>query len=169
MTKPALVPAKKRGGPRPRAGRPKGTKGKRISRDLRRKILATEAMDKAIDGASPVDVMLHRMRRHYGRALVFDQDAEKLANGEQVAMITQASEELKLAHEAARDAAPYCHPRLAALAVQEQPSEPSRLGRFTRDELIDLMVEARERERARIGKKPQILEARVVEDTVVQE
>jgi hypothetical protein len=85
-----------RGGARPGAGRRKNAPNK-----------ATIARQERIasTGVTPLDVMIADMRMHY------DLYQEALAKKD----IAAAKAELKEAREAAKDAAPYTHPRLAAV------------------------------------------------------
>jgi hypothetical protein len=88
-----------RGGKREGAGRKRGTPNK-----------ATQYRQKKIEesGVTPLDVMLESMRFHYGRY----QNA--VANfGDGPGDNTAAVNELARAREAAKDAAPYSHPKLA--------------------------------------------------------
>jgi hypothetical protein len=85
-----------RGGARPGAGRRKNAPNK-----------ATIARQERIasSGVTPLDVMIADMRLHY------DLYQEALAERD----IATAKAELKEARDAAKDAAPYTHPRLAAV------------------------------------------------------
>lgn len=85
-----------RGGARQGAGRKRNSPNK-----------ATIARQERIasTGVTPLDVMIQDMRFHY------DLYQEALANKD----IATAKTELKEARDAAKDAAPYTHPRLAAV------------------------------------------------------
>jgi len=74
----------------------------------------------AATGIVPLDVMLKRMRHHHRLAEV------EAAKGEQAnqAMIAAALEQ---AHAAAKDAAPYVHPRLAAMEHTGRGGGPIRI------------------------------------------
>lgn len=85
-----------RGGKRPGAGRKKNAPNKASA--LREARIAAS-------GVTPLDVMIQDMRFHY------DLYQEALANRD----IANAKIELKEARDAAKDAAPYTHPRLAAI------------------------------------------------------
>jgi hypothetical protein len=93
------------GGKRPRAGRKKNVPNK-ASVERQARVAAT--------GKTPLDVMLENMRRT-------DSEAEKLAaeiaaghaTGESFTRLVQLR---RLAQECAAEAAPYVHPRLAAIA-----------------------------------------------------
>lgn len=85
-----------RGGRREGAGR-KPNKPNKATAERQAKIAAT--------GVTPLDVMIADMRFHYERY----QTAVKAKND------GEAGKELALAREAAKDAAPYTHPRLAAV------------------------------------------------------
>jgi len=89
-----------RGGLRARAGRPMGS----ATRKTR------EVADRAAaEGITPLEVVLEDMRFHFERA------AAERAKGidADVALIAR---ELAAARDAAKDAAPYMHPRLQAIA-----------------------------------------------------
>jgi hypothetical protein len=85
-----------RGGKRQGAGRKKNTPNK--ANALREARIAAS-------GITPLDVMIQDMRFHY------DLYQEAMANRD----IASAKAELKEARDAAKDAAPYTHPRLAAV------------------------------------------------------
>ena len=85
-----------RGGARPNAGRKKNAPNKASA--LREARIAAS-------GVTPLDVMIMDMRFHY------DLYQEALAKQD----IATAKVELKEARDAAKDAAPYTHPRLAAI------------------------------------------------------
>jgi hypothetical protein len=63
----------------------------------------------ALEGITPLEVFLEDMRFHYARA-----GAERLKGRE--ADLTVIARELAAARDAAKDAAPYIHPRLQAIA-----------------------------------------------------
>lgn len=86
----------KKGGARKGAGRPKGSPSK-----------ATIARQERIasTGVVPLDVIIEDMRFHYSAY------QEALARSENHV----AAQELALARNAAKDAAPYVHPKLAAI------------------------------------------------------
>lgn len=85
-----------RGGKRPGAGRKKNAPNKATA--LRQARIAAS-------GITPLDVMIQDMRFHY------DLYQEAMANRD----LATAKTELKEARDAAKDAAPYTHPRLAAV------------------------------------------------------
>jgi hypothetical protein len=85
-----------RGGKRLGAGRKKNTPNK--ANALREARIAAS-------GVTPLDVMIQDMRFHY------DLYQEAMANRD----LATAKTELKEARDAAKDAAPYTHPRLAAV------------------------------------------------------
>ena len=91
-----------RGGKRPGAGRKPGRPNKRT---IARQQLASTA---ASEGISPLEVMLKRMRYYDS---VVDLELKK-GEGADRGIIDDA---LKAANEAAKDAAPYIHPRLSAV------------------------------------------------------
>lgn len=91
-----------RGGSKPgerRGGRKKGTPN-RASIERQAKVAA--------DGATPLDVHIYRMRYHLQRAK--DEQGRESAAPELVA------KELALADDAAKNAAPYVHPKLSTIA-----------------------------------------------------
>jgi hypothetical protein len=99
-----------RGGKRARAGRKKGSLTRRTQE------LVAKA---AADGAQPLEIMLRNMRFADRKALELQAQIELRGSATQ--------EELKeiLALQAtaqtfARDAAPYCHPRLAAVEQRDE-------------------------------------------------
>ena len=86
---------RKHGGARKGAGRKPGARG----------IRTREALAKAESiGVKPLDVMLEAMAEHY-------EVAKKMAKGPERLVA------LRAAHEFAKDAAPYIHPKLAATEV----------------------------------------------------
>ena len=91
-----------RGGKRPGAGRKAGAKSK-ITKARTEKVIALLA-----SGSSPLDAMLQKMHWHLAKA---EQEMKKGAKAD-LAMVEAA---LDKADEAARGAAPYTHPRLAAI------------------------------------------------------
>lgn len=97
----------KRGGAQPGAGRPKG----RLSSKTQELIARCEA-----GGIMPIDVFLADMRYFYKLGEDKMRVAEQTEPGKQQAKEFRAAVELKgIARECARDAAPYVHPKLAAL------------------------------------------------------
>jgi hypothetical protein len=91
-----------RGGKRPGAGRKAGTKSK-LTKARTEKVIALLA-----SGASPLDAMLQKMNWHLGKA------EQEMKKGDKADMaVVEAA--LDKADEAARGAAPYTHPRLAAI------------------------------------------------------
>jgi hypothetical protein len=111
------------GGTRPGAGRPKGSKNKKT-----RELLE---MTK-VSGLTPLDVMLHNMRRHF-KAKRFDE-----------------------ASNIAAMAAPYVHPKLAATAVSSTVKDRSPTD-IKRVEYI--VVDPRNGTRERLGDSPSFLPA----------
>lgn len=85
-----------RGGARPNSGRKRNSPNK-ATKERQERIAAS--------GVTPLDVMIEDMRFHY--------DLYQTALAEKD--IPAAKQELKEAREAAKDAAPYTHPRLAAI------------------------------------------------------
>ncbi len=87
------------GGAKPGAGRKKGVPNK-----------ATLARQAAIaaSGITPLDVIIADMRHHFA---LYEAEAAKGAKAD----ISLLSASLASAREAAKDAAPYVHPRLAAV------------------------------------------------------
>ena len=105
----------------PGAGRPKGSKNKRT--------LAAEAMREQIlaEGKSPLEVMVDGMRTALERAAKLKTDLEKFAlpadaDAEKIKALVELHAEsrryIMAAHECAKDAAPYLHPKLANLTVE---------------------------------------------------
>ena len=89
-----------RGGARVRAGRPRGSANRKTR----------EVADRAAsEGITPLEVFLEDMRFHFARATV------ERAKGRD-ADILLIAKELSAAREAAKDAAPFMHPRLQAVA-----------------------------------------------------
>lgn len=91
-----------RGGKRPGAGRKAGTKSK-LTKARTEKVIALLA-----SGSSPLDAMLQKMHWHLAKA---EQELKKGDKADKAAI--EAA--LDKADEAARGAAPYTHPRLAAI------------------------------------------------------
>jgi hypothetical protein len=88
-----------RGGARPGAGRKKNAPNK-ATKERQAAIAAT--------GVTPLDVMIADMRYHYDRA---QEEIEKGTRGRKKTI----ADELSAARTAAQAAAPYVHPRLAAI------------------------------------------------------
>lgn len=107
VTKPA------RGGKRPGAGRKKGSLTKR-TREIAEKA--------AEEGITPLEVMLDNMRFHHSKAERLlrgllqrgVKNAEDL--GQAVETFRQVCDSRVLAQNAAKDAAPFIHPRLQSIA-----------------------------------------------------
>ncbi len=110
-----------KGGRRPGAGRKKGSRNKET---LKRVDIAAKALD---SGITPLDYLLDVMRKP------IPDDAEAALK---VVMIGQR-------FEAAKAAAPYVHPRLAALELKNNGANP--FGGFTNAELRMLTQAALER------------------------
>lgn len=91
-----------RGGARPNAGRKKGSATKRTRE------IANKVIERAGDGSSPLEVMLDIMNELRAAALL----AKKSEDPEER---KGARKLLVLAADVAKDAAPYVHPRLAAI------------------------------------------------------
>lgn len=91
-----------RGGKRPGAGRTPGRLNKRTVARLQLTATAAE------QGITPLDVMIKCMRFHNAIA---DLELEKGVGADQ----SKISQALQAAREAAKEAAPYLHPRLAAV------------------------------------------------------
>jgi hypothetical protein len=140
------------GGKRPSSGRPKGTPNK-ASAKRQAQIAAT--------GASPLDVMLGNMRFAHEQAdgvlrqlLAGDTSAIPAVEGKAPSAIDGIREVLRLrqiAQDAAKDAAPYVHPKLASVAHHGPDQGPIRvvaktttavdLSKLTDDEIIKLHAE----------------------------
>ncbi|MFH1158717.1 MAG: hypothetical protein V1721_07565 [Pseudomonadota bacterium] len=101
------------------AGRPKGQKKTGGRRKGAANVKTREIADAAIqEGITPLEVMLEAMREAYAAA-------KKISDPAQKAMM------LKIAHETAKDAAPYIHPKLAAVERSGDPDSPSSAGPVT--------------------------------------
>jgi hypothetical protein len=100
-----------RGGKRPGAGRRPGTLSKKT---VARQQLASAAVER---GITPLDLMLKRMRFHNA---VADREVGKGDRADQGII----GEALRAAHEAAKDAAPYVHPRLSAIEHMDAGGGP---------------------------------------------
>lgn len=100
-----------RGGSKPgerRGGRTKGTPNK----------ASTERQQEVQDsGPTPLDALIRKMRFHLDLA---DSEIKKGAEADAKAL----SVAMDKAAEAARDAAPYVHPRLASTQVKGDPDAP---------------------------------------------
>ena len=110
-----------RGGKRPGAGRRKG------ARNVRTRELARKAAE---EGITPLDVMLKNMRWADGQA---DEVLAKIMDGQaEGAEGVDALKELMnfraMAQNAAKDAAPYIHPRLAAIEHTGKDGESLNMG-----------------------------------------
>ena len=99
-----------RGGKRPGAGRKAGQLNKRT---IARQQLASRAAEQ---GITPLDLMLKRMRYYNS---VVDRELERGEAADR-GIIDGA---LKAANEAAKDAAPYLHPRLSAVEHTARPDD----------------------------------------------
>jgi hypothetical protein len=108
------------GGRRSNAGRARGVPNK-ASAEREKRIAAT--------GVTPLEVMLHAMRDHFDRALSAKQRRT-----------SQASMALALA--AAKDAAPYVHPRRSAVTHTDAPMDLSNLTDRELDELERLIAKS---------------------------
>ena len=97
------------GGARKGAGRKKG------SATAKTRAIADKA---ASEGVTPLEVMLDVMRFHYAIA---QSEIAKGAEGEAMSPKVIA-DALVLAKDAAKDAAPYIHPRLAAVDLKAEHS-----------------------------------------------
>lgn len=118
-----LPVVKKNGGARPGAGRKPGSKTSKT------KLLAEAAL---AEGVTPIDVMLKNMRYYDERAEDFDKKLSEVAvlmtpqviaaGGEKVMdllrLVQKIGEFRMKAQACAVDAAPYAHPRLAAMAIK---------------------------------------------------
>jgi D-arabinose 1-dehydrogenase-like Zn-dependent alcohol dehydrogenase len=109
------------GGKRPGAGRKKGGKNKRT---LAAEALRTKLLE---EGDSPLEVMIGNMRTAQRKAAKVVADLDKVtipanASPEQLEAAAQLAKEARLlmmaAHECAKDAAPYLHPKLANIEVE---------------------------------------------------
>jgi hypothetical protein len=109
-----------------RRGRPKGARNKRT--------IAREALVKA--GIEPIEVMLANMRHAYDGALAAERELNALSAGKRPrARQTATKKKIAELHRragfgrataqaCATDAAPYCHPRLAAVTHGGDPDNP---------------------------------------------
>lgn len=109
-----------RGGKRPGAGRKKNAPNKASA--LREARIAAS-------GVTPLDVMIEDMRFHYDLYQVALADRD----------IASAKVELKEARDAAKDAAPYTHPRLAAIEHMGKGGGPIELS-DAKDKLAHLVA-----------------------------
>jgi len=112
-----------KGGKRPGAGRPKGALTKR-TQDIAIKAIS--------EGKTPLEVMLENMRHFQQAAISAESVLEGLSveeiSGESLspedqfkfllAQVKKAADLRQMAHECARDAAPFMHPRLSAASVE---------------------------------------------------
>lgn len=110
-----------RGGKREGAGRKAGS---RNSRTLAAEALRTKLLE---GGASPLEVMIGNMRTAQAKAEKLIRDLDRLsipasAAAEQLEAAVQLAKETRMlmmaAHECAKDAAPYLHPKLANIEVE---------------------------------------------------
>jgi hypothetical protein len=99
-----------RGGARPGAGRKAGTANKKTRE------IANRA---AAEGLTPLEVMLKAMRRLVEKA----EQVEGVQQGEGEKIVSPL-ELLVEAASVAKDAAPYMHPRLAAIEHSSDPDSP---------------------------------------------
>jgi hypothetical protein len=87
-------------------GRTKGTPNKRT---VEKQSVAIERQERALaSGASPLEVMVDDMRFHHSAALA---ELERGSNADHA----KVAASLAAARAAAKDAAPYVHPRLASI------------------------------------------------------
>jgi D-arabinose 1-dehydrogenase-like Zn-dependent alcohol dehydrogenase len=109
------------GGKRPGAGRKAGGKNKRT---LAAEALRTKLLE---EGESPLEVMIGNMRTAQRKAAKVVADLDKVtipanASPEQLEAAALLAKEARLlmmaAHECAKDAAPYLHPKLANIEVE---------------------------------------------------
>jgi hypothetical protein len=98
---------KKRGGARPNAGRPKG------SRNSRSYKIAADALEegRARGKLTPIEIMLENMWDAYDKATTAKGTLARI-------------EARQRAQECAKDAAPYCHTRLGTLEVSGIDGDP---------------------------------------------
>jgi hypothetical protein len=110
-----------KGGKREGAGRKAGGKNKRT---LAAEALRTKLLE---EGDSPLEVMIGNMRAAQRKAAKVVADLDKVtipanASPEQLEAAAQLAKEARLlmmaAHECAKDAAPYLHPKLANIEVE---------------------------------------------------
>jgi hypothetical protein len=120
-----------RGGARPGAGRKKNAPNK-ATKERQAAIAAT--------GATPLDVIIADMRFHYDRA------QQEIAKGLRARKKTIA-DELSAARTAAKDAAPYVHPRLAAIEHMGKGGGPIEVV-DARGKLASLIARAADAEQA---------------------
>lgn len=107
-----------RGGRRSGAGRPKGAANQKTSE------IASKA---ASEGVTPLEVMLDNMRWAHEKAAVQLKDV--LSKGcddreSAVSAFIEVAGLRKIAQDAAKDAAPYMHPRLASTEVKGEGGGP---------------------------------------------
>lgn len=98
------------GGYRANGGRKLGAATKK-TREIANKVASD-------DGLTPLEVMVDNMRVAHTRAVRIEADALEVPperKGEAYAMLADATEARKIAQDAAKDAAPYIHPRLATI------------------------------------------------------
>lgn len=104
--------AGKNGGARPGAGRPKGAITERAQTILSKA---------ALEGISPLEVLLNDMRLYYNLGENKMAEASMTEAGKKQANAFRAASALKdIARSCARDAAPYVHPKLASLQANVQ-------------------------------------------------
>jgi hypothetical protein len=110
-----------KGGKREGSGRKAGGKNKRT---LAAEALRTKLLE---EGESPLEVMIGNMRvaRKKAGKLIADLDKVAIqpgASAEQLEAVAQLTKECRAlmmaAHECAKDAAPYLHPKLANIEVE---------------------------------------------------
>lgn len=141
------------GGPRkgPNIGRPKGAKNKRT---VEIAIAAVEA------GITPIEVLLKIMRESHDEWQSIKKDIELIEQvsdpGDEEAqkqlkdMRSEMKAARKVAHEAAVDAAPYSHPRMAALEVTGANGGAIKTDKRVEVEFLGLPDGSREHDDSRI-------------------
>jgi hypothetical protein len=103
------------GGPRPGGGRPKGVLNKRSME------IAKQA---ALAGSTPLDVMIENMRFAHEKLPGILHDIIKGKSlPETFSLVDELLKYRRMAQEAAKDAAPYMHPRLTAMEVANKEGE----------------------------------------------
>lgn len=135
----------------PRGGKREGAGRKQGSLTVRTRETAERAL---AEGKSPLDVMLDNMTHFQNAALNAEAILEGLTAEEYSGRDLSPEEQFKLllaevkkaagfrqmAHDCARDAAPFVHPRLAAV---EHTVNPAELDSISDDELGDIIATLR--------------------------
>ena len=114
-----------------RGGRKKGTPNKRT---VEKNAISVERQERVLaSGATPLEVMIADMRFHHSAALAeLDRGAD--------ADLAKVAASLAAARTAAKDAAPYLPPRLAAIEHMGQGGGPIRITSNAREQLAHLIA-----------------------------